>query len=547
MDPTSHRPHPRSRTLLFAVVAAAVLVACGLPSCNPTAGAQLTICAVDSAQKSDCSASAFAAHSIIAGDIRTVSSSQVIAVQVLDAASRQPMPNLPLRITIGGANASTADVQSDSTGMATFTYIGTHPGTDTISVAPTSGATVRSATTATIHWLKTQSVVHPILFVHGINENANVLQRQEEWTTLFEALDATYERTDIETFCFVDDRAYRDASAPPHCPGPTTADCATKCISQSSVDDNAVELAKRVMDFHTRIGKPVTLMGYSMGSAIIRTFLAGCPNSPTQTDADANGRADVCEAALPFVDQAYFLNGVQQGSWLMTVKQGVDDASNLTGDGISPFTSLAFHSVLPVLEQFIFDTVKDRLGGPDPTSQAAIDLTPQSSNIQAHNRFPIPSNIQVYTFYGSVQLTMSVDIFAYHVAGTQTLPLGDLVLLAQSDSLASTPRWGGASLCDACSPPDAHGYHASSSGDQYHAWALIDAHDVNIADIIPAVGQTLQATAGSPVQHLNISQPVAQAPGSGVQVEDITHLSGNPTTDMAYEILLILMHHDGLA
>src|SRR5260221_10926011 len=151
MAPTSHPPHPRSRPFLFAVVAAAVLVACGLPSCNPAAGAQLTICAVDSAQKSDCSAPAFAAHSIIAGDIRTVSSSQVIAVQVLDAASRQPMPNLPLRFTVGGANASTADVQSDGTGMATFTYIGTHPGTDAISVAPTSGATVRSATTATIH------------------------------------------------------------------------------------------------------------------------------------------------------------------------------------------------------------------------------------------------------------------------------------------------------------------------------------------------------------------------------------------------------------
>jgi hypothetical protein len=40
---------------------------------------------------------------------------------VLDAASQQPMPNLTLRFTVGGANASTADQQSDSTGMATFT------------------------------------------------------------------------------------------------------------------------------------------------------------------------------------------------------------------------------------------------------------------------------------------------------------------------------------------------------------------------------------------------------------------------------------------
>jgi pimeloyl-ACP methyl ester carboxylesterase len=501
---------------------------------------------VDSAQKSDCSASAFASHHIIAGDIRTVSSTQVLVVQVLDAGSQQPVANLPLRFTVAGANASTADLQSDASGIATFTYIGTHVGTDTVSVAPTNGATVRAVTKATVHWLTTQAFDHPVIFVHGINEDANVLQRQEEWSALFEALDATYKRADIETFCFVDDRAYLDATQPPHCPAPASSACATNCVSQSSVDDNAVELAKRVADLHMRTGKSVTLMGYSMGTAIIRTFLAGCPNSPLETDANADGRADVCEAALPFVDQTFFLNGVQQGSWLMTVKRGVDDAANLSGDGIPPSTASAFYSALPALEQFIFDTVKDRLGGLDATSVAASDLTPLSPNIQAHNRFPIPSNVKVYTFYGAVQLTLSVDVFAYHVAGTQVLPLGDLVLLAQSDSLGATPRWGGAALCDACGSADARAFHASLSGDQYHAWALIDAHDVNIADIIPAFGQTLQATAGSPVQHLNISQPVAQAPGSGVQVEDITHLSGNPTTDMAYEILLILMQHDGL-
>lgn len=555
MDLTLHRVRRRPLALMFGAVASAIVLACSFQGCNPTTKAQLTLCAVDSALKSDCSAAAFAAHTVVAGDFRTLSFSQTIKVQAVDASTQHPLTNLALQFSVTGANANTATAQSDANGIAAFTYLGTHAGTDTITVTPTSSSViVHAAPQATVHWLKPQAVAHPIIFLHGINENADVIQNQQEWIALFEALDATYDRANIETFCYVDDRAYLGASPPPHCPAPGSSACATNCMSQSSVDDNAVELAKRVTDLYTRlkassgVGKPVTLMGYSMGTAIIRTFLAGCPNSPSEIDTDADGDADVCEAALPLVDKAFFLNGVQQGSWLMTVKQGLDDAANLSGDGIPPSAASAFFSVLPALEQIIFDTVKAHMGL-DVTNPAEIDLTPGSLNIVRHNvvPIPIPNNVKVYTFYGAVQLSLSVDIFAYHVAGTQPLPLGDLVLLAQNDSVMATPQWGGAALCDACGPLDARGYHASTSGDQYHAWALVDAHNVNIADIIPGIGQTLKATLNSPVQHLNISQPIAQAPGSGVQVEDITHLTGNPTTDMADEILLILMQSDGIA
>jgi pimeloyl-ACP methyl ester carboxylesterase len=524
MDLSLHRVRRRPLAILFGAVTSAIVLACSFQGCNPTTGAQLTICAVDSAQNSDCSAASFAAHTIAAGDFRTLSSSQTIKVLAVDS-TQHPLTNLALQFSVTGANANTATVQSDANGIAAFSYSGTHAGTDTIKVTPTSSSvTVRAAPQATVHWLQSQTFAHPIIFLHGINEDANVIKNQQEWSALFEALDATYDRADIETFCYVDDRAYLDVSPPPHCPAPGSSACSTNCVSQSAVDDNAVELAKRVSDLHTRTGKLVTLMGYSMGTAIIRSFLAG----------------------LPFVDKAFFLNGVQQGSWLMTVKQGLDDAANLSGDGIPPSGASAFFSVLPALEQIIFDTVKARMGL-DANGAAATDLTPRSPNIVRHNLFSIPNNVKAYTFYGAVQLTLSVNIFAYHVAGTQPLPLGDLVLLAQDNSLMATPEWGGAALCDSCGQADTRGYQQSTVGDQYHAWALMDAHDVNIADIIPGVGQTLKATIGSPVQHLNISQPVAQAPGSGVQVEDITHLSGNPTTDMAEEILLILMQSDGIA
>jgi hypothetical protein len=93
----------------------------------------------------------------------------------------------------------------------------------------------------------------------------------------------------------------------------------------------------------------------------------------------------------------------------------------------------------------------------------------------------------------------------------------------------------------------AQGYHASQSSQQYHAWALTDRIAVNVADIVPGVGPSFKNVLGAPENHLNISQPTAQAPGSSVQVQDITHLAGSETTDMAYEITLILMQSDGLA
>jgi hypothetical protein len=289
-----------------------------------------------------------------------------------------------------------------------------------------------------------------------------------------------------------------------------------------------------------------------MGTSITRTLLAGCLNTPTGQDSDAGADSppdtDVqeCDTAKGLVNDAFFLNGVQQGSWLMTVKGGLDAAS-LAGDGI-PATALSpFYAVLPALEQEIFSTVKSKMGL-DATSPAATDLTPGSANILAHNSVPLPSTVKAYTFYGAIQLRLDVNIFNYQLAGTTPLTLGDLVLLAQQDAAQSTPPWGGASLCDACTTldPSTH-YHGSATGDQYHTWALVDQHSLNIADIIPGVGPTLQSTFNAPESHLNISQPIAQSPGSAVQVNDITGLAGSPTTDMAAEIVLILMRQDGIA
>ena len=120
--------------------------------------------------------------------------------------------------------------------------------------------------------------------------------------------------------------------------------------------------------------------------------------------------------------------------------------------------------------------------------------------------------------------------------------MGDLGMLG----LRYDPQWGGAGLCDGCPQPlDKYREHGP-----YHNWALTDPHDVDVsfmADLLNG-SFSISSEAGklinSPVQHLNITQPPIQAPGSAWQVRDITGHAA--TTDMSTEIFYILTQKDGV-
>ncbi|HEV7128580.1 MAG TPA: Ig-like domain-containing protein, partial [Ktedonobacterales bacterium] len=434
MKTRQHRPSRGPVLVILVGAVVAVMLACGFPTTSNQTHAQLTFCVVDSAQSSACDAPSFVHHQLATGDFSALHASQTVRVWLLDTDTGKPLPQLAIHWAIAGANARTASATTDGNGIATLTYTGANAGTDTITATGPSGIVYPRPRAAVIHWVAPQSHVHPIIFVHGINENANSIAHHQVWTALFEALDLVYDPNAIETFCYVDDHAYADPTQPAQCPAPDSVACASQCVSQSGVDANAVELARRVIALHARTGQLVTLLGYSMGTSITRTLLAGCLNTPTGQDSDAGADSppdtDVqeCDTAKGLVNDAFFLNGVQQGSWLMTVKGGLDAAS-LAGDGI-PATALSpFYAVLPALEQEIFSTVKSKMGL-DATSPAATDLTPGSANILAHNSVPLPSTVKAYTFYGAIQLRLDVNIFNYQLAGTTPLTLGDLVLLA---------------------------------------------------------------------------------------------------------------------
>jgi hypothetical protein len=271
----------------------------------------------------------------------------------------------------------------------------------------------------------------------------------------------------------------------------------------------------------------------------VRTLLSGCLNSFGPTD-----QLD-CANANQLVDNAFFLNGAQQGSWLLTVRRGFD-AATLAGNNIPDTANSPFVSVLPLIAQNVYGVINQKLGL-NLNNPAETDLAPQSPNILAHNSVQPATNVNLYTFYGDIQVGLDVNFYVYTLPAANMLPLGDLVMLSQDDNPLASPLWGGGALCDSCGPL-VNGYHSNG---RYHAWALTQRYVININGLVPLLSapdaaSALQEALNSPAQHLNVSQPSAQSPGSGLPVVDATGLAGSATTDMPYEILLTLMHGDGL-
>ena len=173
------------------------------------------------------------------------------------------------------------------------------------------------------------------------------------------------------------------------------------------------------------------------------------------------------------------------------------------------------------------------------------DQTPQSDSIMAHDQNPLPSGIAYYNFFGDVQIRLGLSAYGLPLdPGAPTLNLGDLVMLAQDDRATFAPVWGGAGFCEGCTQP----LDKYRTNGQYHNWILIDSHGVDmsiVADLLTgttSVSSEAGKVLNSPVQHLNITQPTVQAPGSTWQVNDITHPGA--TTDMSTEIFYILAQSD---
>jgi pimeloyl-ACP methyl ester carboxylesterase len=347
----------------------------------------------------------------------------------------------------------------------------------------------------------------PVIFVHGINENANHMG-ESDFAPLYSALQPI--AGSVQTFYYVDDLAYADThSCPPKF---------TPCISQSAVLDNAIKLAGMISDLYQKTQHQITLIGYSMGAAIIRTALSGCQTNVT------------CQAVLgpriaSMVNNVFFIDGVQQGSWMMQSKKG----------GIIP-AAVAF------LRQFISPLFKLLLGS-DVNANAEKDLAPQSINIDSHNSTLPAKNIHYFNFYGNIVLNLKIST----LFSTTVIPIdiGDGVVLPGTDNPQDTPLWGGARFCLQC-----NGQNASQidAGTTYRQWPLTVEKFIDLANqctplsVIQhdcVLGSLFDLLTNTPQFHTNMSS-AASLDGAAIQVADTTGLSGSKTTSIANEIALQL-------
>jgi hypothetical protein len=582
----------RSVVLASNAVAVALLFCCSLPGAckttSPKPPARIAICVEDPAvahnpagsrdpQSAYCRPGAFQAQH----------SSQVIRAMAYDT-NGHLIPDAKLTLTVSGANPSTSTVTAVS-GIAQLTYSGNNGGDDSITGAFSDGSAA-TTNTAVVRWLNQSAFIRPIMVVHGIDEDASDYVAQiddsftdserntrysegddageQVFTSVIGGLKMKYNPQYIEAFCYVDDQAY--VNTPSGCRTPDPAQCSTQddCVSQSSVDLNAVELAKAVKALsaqaqggidpsHPGTNK-VTIIAYSMGAAVTRAMLSGCQLEKVVGNADASQ----CDDATSLVDTVFFVDGAQQGAWPLEANKVFGLAASLSGNGVIEGSGNPFPPILPTIQQAIYAKFQQLSGGVNANLQAEKDMTPGSDSVVKHDAVPIPSTIAIYNFYSDVQLKLGVTVLIWKLPGKATLNLGDLLMLAQDDPAQTPPMWGGGGLCDGCSSaspilkssPAVAPYRAAggpiNGSPQYHAWVLTDPHEFDINALVPLLSvadapSAFGAVFNSPVWHLNTPQPVTMAPGSAIQVQDATGRFAH--TDIPTEILSVLTREDSLS
>jgi pimeloyl-ACP methyl ester carboxylesterase len=373
---------------------------------------------------------------------------------------------------------------------------------------------------------------HLIIFLHGINQDASIMGTQQNYpkddvfVPILTKLRGVYIPSGIHIFQYQDDLAFHNSchstSTPTH-----------ECISQSSVNENATALALLIHQLHDPKGKKVTLISYSMGGSIIRTVLAGCPTAD-------QAAILTCPEVAAMLDNVFFINTVHQGSWLMAVKHGLDTSENPVALALSWATY----------------AVAKQTMGLDTTFPAERDLTPNSDNIQKHNRQPLPTGIHYFNFFGDIQVRAIGNILGWQIQPLSGIPFGDLVLLPGKDDAQALPAAGGARLCPSCGDSATFIFKQDGSS-TYSEWPLTDHQDWHYTDnldqylanlggnITASQGKNILSNIGTaPEAHMNIYTDPSLENANTIGVSDNTGRGG--TTSIANEILWQLEKADGI-
>jgi Tol biopolymer transport system component len=326
-----------------------------------------------------------------------------------------------------------------------------------------------------------------MLYVHGTTGSFVQNRQNNDFPSLFDRL---YDSYDVAFYEYYEDRGNQnadgtckedgqrpippiDASAgmplDPLPPDPPPG----ICDSNDDVQLNAVRLDADIAAFGETYDK-VTLLANSGGGRIVRTYLAY---------AEAAQRP-----SLGLVDLVVTLQGVQSGTYIAAVYDGIDAVT-----GLNPG--------LVVLRDALLDEVRARVGH-DPTRPAFADMRPRSPIIRYTNTtVPVPNEPHYINVNGDMQIQVhqSFLLFTYP---TEVYPVGDLVILVGEDDPRPMPALGGARFL-----PSAAGRGASST-----EWELTRVFDVNFEPTIAGlriIGQ-IEAILEAPQNHMNFGKKLDQ-------------------------------------
>lgn len=305
------------------------------------------------------------------------------------------------------------------------------PGAAELSVIPTSALFTQQE----------EPVSRGFIFVHGIKGS---YRDEDSFRVILRPLELGYEPdrpfpSVVERFRYYQDRGdhpeggvcrSRPARVPREAwglPLNTASIDSTICDSQSNVGLNAVLLDEDVRELQARLsGGKVTILANSMGAAIVRAFLA------YSVDAGTGGAAAV--------DNVYFLQGAQQGSWAAYGKPVLLGLMAPAG----PIRQIIFHGVSQeVRERTEFDAerpaIDDLLPFFSPTYRY---VNPRPEHIPDHiGYFNVASDIRWRTDVNLVGYTFGVR--QEFRVGSATPSLGDYVMLEGSDRPTALPLLGG--------------------------------------------------------------------------------------------------------
>jgi hypothetical protein len=267
---------------------------------------------------------------------------------------------------------------------------------------------------------------HTLIYVHGINENAGKAGTQPDFPSVFNNIpNVTY-----SGFIYYEDAGQVDPRLGLGSCGsglpinvldkaasvgmPIISSDATgtpTCDGSSDIGINAIKLEEQINAEYMSSGRPVILVGYSMGASIIRGMIAY-----------SQARRD--QIADTMIDSVSFIHGVQQGSYLANGGQ--------FAAGSPPFGK-AFTDV-----SRLFNLPLDR-----PASQELQDGSAWFTWVNSHSTKLPP--IPYFNTYGDIHVSSRVcvipDLFGCLDVGDAAV--GDIVILPGTDNPTDTPILGG--------------------------------------------------------------------------------------------------------